>query len=57
MNINDKQFNLLFSFRAMSSMVLPFLMPSFIEKMGMKYTCILLTLSALLGQYIFILGL
>lgn len=57
LQINDSQFNLLFSFRGISSMVLPFLMPALLENMGTQYTCLLMALSCYLGQYIFILGL
>lgn len=57
MNIDDAQFNLMFSARAMSSLVFPFMLPWSIQKLGTRYTMYIIVACATLGQYIFIMGL
>ena len=57
MQIDDSQFNLMFSMRAISSLVFPFMLPWSIQRLGTRYTMYIIVVSAVLGQYIFILGL
>ena len=47
----------MFSARAISSMVCPFILPWLLDKIGTKYTTLLFVFAAGLGQYVFILGL
>jgi len=57
LHIDDSQFNLFFSVRALSSMIIPFVMPYTIEKIGIRNTTIIMSLCCVLGQYCFIIGL
>jgi len=57
MSIDDSQFNLMFSVRAMSSLIFPFMLPWCLEKCGTRCTLYFLTLCAVVGQRLFILGL
>lgn len=57
LKIDDSHFNLMFSARAISSMVCPFMLPLLLDKIGTKYTTLLFVFAAGAGQYIFILGL
>ena len=57
MKINDAQFNLMFSVRALSSMLFPFIVPLVLTKLGIRSLTVILALCALIGQWVFILGL
>jgi Na+/melibiose symporter-like transporter len=57
MNIDDSQFNLMFSARAISSLVFPFMLPWSMQHLGTRHTMYIIVASASVGQYIFIIGL
>jgi hypothetical protein len=57
LEIDDAQFNLLFSFRAMISMFIPFLVPVFLDRYGLQYTSLTISGCCMLGQWMFIEGL
>lgn len=57
MGIDDTKFNMLFSFRCISTMLLPFVFPYLLDHIGIQTTSLILSISAFLGQYLFILGL
>ena len=57
MDINDAEFNLLCSFRSLGCIIMPFFIPTMMERIGISATCILVTLTAQEGQRLFIWGL
>lgn len=57
MGFDDAKFNMLFSFRCISSMLLPFVFPMLLDMIGIQTTSLLLSIAAFLGQYLFIIGL
>lgn len=57
MKIDDAQFNLMFSIRAIACIIFPFILPHFLDRVGLKYTCIFIVVSCLIGQILFMLGL
>ena len=57
MQIDDTQFNLMFSVRSIASIIFPFILPKFLEKVGVKYTCLCIVTSCLIGQVLFMVGL
>lgn len=56
MGIDDSQFNLLFSARAITSIVFPFGLPMLLEKAGTRVTTTLFVGAAAAGQYLLIYG-
>ena len=56
LNIDDSQFNLLFSARAITSIVFPFGLPLFLEKAGTRNTTIMFVGASVAGQYMLIYG-
>ena len=57
MKIDDAKFNLFYSVRALSSIIVPFVLPWFLARAGIRVTTLLFAGFSLLGQWIFILGL
>lgn len=57
MGIDDSEFNLLFSARAITSIVLPFGLPFLIQYAGTQITTMLFVFSAVAGQWMLIYGL
>ena len=56
LNINDSQFNLLFSARAITSIVFPFGLPLLLERAGTRVTTLLFVGAAAAGQWLLIYG-
>lgn len=57
LDIDDAEFNLMFSLRAISSMIVPLVLPEVLDKLGIRSVTILFALSCVAGQWVFILGL
>ena len=57
MKIDDPQFNLFYSVRALSSIFVPFILPWFLKRAGIRFTTIIFAIACVFGQWIFILGL
>tara|TARA_B110000285_G_C14887037_1_gene496695 strand:- start:208 stop:684 length:477 start_codon:yes stop_codon:yes gene_type:complete len=47
----------MFSIRAIACIIFPFLLPHFLDRFGIKYTCIFIVVCCMMGQIIFMLGL
>ena len=47
----------MFSIRAIACIIFPFILPHFLERAGIKYTCIFIVVCCLIGQVMFMLGL
>ena len=56
LGIDDSQFNLLFSARAMTSIVFPFGLPLLLERAGTRVTTIIFVGASAAGQWLLIYG-